>query len=193
MQGDTIAKFVCYTTCKLEELNYCETSSKTLAKVEKHYHRTTPKDLSLTLFSGTLWLLWGFGSLQLNSSPSGVHDIVPEKRNDSLLPHLLLSVSFQKILPTISWMAINATHTVGIIAKVSRMNQTFCTYVTNDVTMLVKVFCTCARKMKTGKPVMIVGYKKRWIFTVLHWYSNASWQLFRESFGLFRRAHPLNK
>ena len=132
--------------------------------MENHYHRTTPKDLSLTLFSGNLWLLWGFGSLQWISSPSGVHDIVPEKRNDSLLPHLLLSVSLQKILPTISWMAINAIHTVGIIAKFTRMNETFCTYVANDVTMLVKVFCTRARNMKTGKPVMILGYKRRWIF-----------------------------
>lgn len=29
--------------CKLEELNYCGTSSKTLAKVENHYHRTFPR------------------------------------------------------------------------------------------------------------------------------------------------------
>ena len=58
-------------------------------------------------------------------------------------------------------MAINAIHTVGIIAKVSRMNQTFCTYVANDVTMLVKVFCTRARIMKTAKPAMILGNKRR--------------------------------
>ena len=109
-------------------------------------------------------LLWGFGSFQWISSPLGVHHIVPEKRNYSLLPHLLLSLSFQKILLTISWMAINVIHTVGIIAKVSRMNQIFCTYVLNDATMLVKVFCTCARDMKTAKPVMILGYKRRWNF-----------------------------
>ena len=54
-------------------------------------------------------------------------------------------------------MAINAIHTVGIIAKVSRMNQTFCSYVANDIIMLVKLFCTRARNKKTAKPVMIIG------------------------------------
>ena len=84
--------------------------------------------------------------------------------------------------------------TVGIIAKVKCMNQTFCTYLANDVTMLVKVFCTCSCNMKTGKPVMILGYKRRWIFkfcfTVLQWHTNASWQddkLFWGSFDFFRR------
>ena len=43
VQGDTIAKSVCFTMCKLEELNYCGTSSKTLAKVKNHYHRTFPR------------------------------------------------------------------------------------------------------------------------------------------------------
>lgn len=54
-------------------------------------------------------------------------------------------------------MAINAIHTVGIIAKVSCMNQTFCSYVANDIIMLVKVFCTQARNKKMVKPVMILG------------------------------------
>ena len=54
-------------------------------------------------------------------------------------------------------MAINAIHTVGLIAKVSRMNQTVYTNLANDVTRLVKVFCTRARNMKTAKPLMILG------------------------------------